>query len=84
MHTDVFRRCSEGCRNNEPNQLVHLFCNEIYPRAMANDCFDVVFSKLYIFLDNEFCFGTVGLTIPIPVRDVDLYTSRERLLKSSE
>ena len=51
---------------------------------MANDCFDAVFGKLDIFLANKFCFGTVGPTIPMPVRDVDLYTSRERLLKSSE
>ena len=51
---------------------------------MANDCFDAVFGKLDIFLANEFCFGTVGPTIAMPMRDVDLYTSRERLLKNSE
>ena len=33
---------------------------------------------------NELCFKTVGPTIPIPVRDVDLYTNRGRLLKTSK
>ena len=30
----------------------------------------------------ELCFEAVGPTIPMPFRDVDLYGSRERLLKT--
>ena len=49
---NVFRQF-EGCRNNEPNQLAHRFCNEIDPRTRANDCFHVVFPKEDLFLTNE-------------------------------
>ena len=49
---NVFRQC-EGCRNNEPNQLAHQFCDEIDPRTRANYCFHVVFPKEDILLTNE-------------------------------
>ena len=66
MHTKVFR-CSKGCRNNQPNQPAHYYCNELDPRKRANDCFDVAFTKVHINLANELCFETVSPRIPIPV-----------------
>ena len=65
-------------RNNEPNKRAHHYCNELDPRTSAS-C-DGVFTKVDIFLANELCFEIVGPTVPIPVRDVDLYTSRKILL----
>ena len=80
MHTEVFRR-SEGVETTNQIQLARHYCNELHPRT-STSC-DGVFAKVDIFLVNELSFEIVCPTVPIPVRDVDLYTrdyySHERL-----
>ena len=48
----------------------------------ATKCFDSVFSKVDICLANKLCFEKVQDLIPIPLRDIDLYMNREKLLEN--
>ena len=81
MYNEVYQRCM-GCRDEEPNQQAHEYCLEVDPVTKANDCFTAVFEKIDLFFANELCFEKVKDTIPIPVRDTDLYQNREKLLRN--
>ena len=68
--------------NEEPGQQSHDYCLLVDPAAKATECFDIVFSKVDIHLANELCFEKVQDLIPIPVRDIDLYMNRKKLLEN--
>ena len=81
MYVEVYKRC-EGCTNDEAGQQAHEYCLLVDPKTKAVECFEAVFSKVDIYLANELCFEKVKDIIPIPVRDVDLYMNREKLLEN--
>ena len=51
-------------------------CLLVDPVTKVTECFNGAFSKVDIYLANELCFEKVSETIPIPVRDIDLYMNR--------
>ena len=57
--------------------MVHQYCNELDPRTRTNDCFDVAFTKVDVFLANELSFGKVSSRISVLVQLVDLSASRK-------
>ena len=81
MYVEVCKRYG-GCVNEEPGQQSHDYCQLVDPATKATECFDSVFSKVDIYLTNELCLEKVQDLIPIPVRDVDLYMNREKLLEN--
>ena len=81
MYVEVYKRCG-GCVNEEPGHQSHDYCLLVDLATKATECFDSVFSKIDIYLVNELCFEKVQDLIPIPVRDIDLYMNREKLLEN--
>ena len=79
MYAEVYKRCDE-CVNEKPGQESHDFSLLVDPVTKATECFNGVFSKVNIYLANELCFEKVSETIP--VRDIDLYMNREKLLQN--
>ena len=68
--------------NEEPGQQLHDYCLLVDLVTKATQCFNGAFSKVDIYLANELCFEKVSETNPIPVRDIDLYMNREKLLEN--
>ena len=81
IYVEVYKRCG-GFVNEEPGQQSHDYCLLVDPATKATECFDSVFSKIDMYLANELCFEKVQDLIPIPVRDIDLYMNREKLLEN--
>ena len=81
MYLEVYKRC-DGCVNEEPGQQSHDYCLLVDPVTKATEYFNSAFSKVDIYLANELCFEKVHQMIPIPVRDIDLYKNREKLLEN--
>ena len=66
--------------NEEPGQQLHDYCLLVDLVTKATECFNGAFSKVDIYLANELCFEKVSATNPIPVRNIDFYMNREKLL----
>ena len=76
MYAEVYKRC-DGCVNEEPGQQSHDYCLLVELVNKATECFNGAFSKVDIYFAKELCFEKVSETIPVPVRDIDLYMNRE-------
>ena len=81
MYLEVYKRC-DGCGNEQPGQQSRDCCLLVDPVTKATECLNSAFSKVDVYLANELCFEKVYQTIPIPVRDIDLYKGREKLLEN--
>ena len=63
-------------------QQPHDYCLLVDPVTKETECFNGAFSKVGIYLANGLCFERVSEMITIPVRDIDLYINREKLLET--
>ena len=50
--------------------------------CMQVDVCKQMYAKVDIYLVNDLCFEKVCEMIPIPVRDIELYMNREKLLEN--
>ena len=81
MYAEVYKRC-DGCVNEEPVQQSHDYCLLVDPVIKATRCVNGAYSKFDIYLANELSYEKVSKMIPIPVRDIDLYMNRKKLLEN--